>query len=81
MPGLAETPFWTDPADPHRTVLAHQMATRRIEPQPDVINWRYQRAVTERVWEKAIGRIVIDGWSPEIAADEAIARIKALVEE
>jgi hypothetical protein len=30
---------------------------------------------------KAIGRIVIDGWSPETAADEAIARIKEILKE
>jgi hypothetical protein len=33
------------------------------------------------VWEKAIGRIVIDGWSADAAADEAIARIKEVVEQ
>jgi multiple sugar transport system substrate-binding protein len=81
MPRLAETAFWTNPADPHRAVLSRQMATHRTEPQPDLINWKYQQAVTERVWEKAIGRIVIDGWSAEAAADEAIARIKELVEQ
>ena len=81
MPRLAETAFWTNPADPHRAVLSRQMATHRTEPQPDLINWKYQQAVTERVWEKAIGRIVIDGWSAETAADEAIARIKALMEQ
>ena len=32
-------------------------------------------------WPKAIRRIVVDGLTPERAADEAIARVKQLLSE
>ena len=47
---------------------------------PDVYNWRYQRVWAEKIWPKAIGRIVLDGLSAEAAADEAIERTKQLME-
>jgi multiple sugar transport system substrate-binding protein len=33
----------------------------------------------ENVWGKAMTRINVDKWSPEKAADEAIARVKTIV--
>ena len=79
MPALAERPFWTDPADPHRSVLRYQLAAYPVRPYPDVYNWRYQLVWANKVWPKAIGRIVLEGWSAEAAADEAIARTKQLM--
>jgi hypothetical protein len=35
----------------------------------------------ELVWPKAIGRIAVEGWSAEAAADEAIARTRQLMEQ
>jgi multiple sugar transport system substrate-binding protein len=35
----------------------------------------------ERVWAKAIHRVVADGITPEQAVDEAIARIKQMLSE
>jgi multiple sugar transport system substrate-binding protein len=81
VPELAERAFWTDPADPHRTVLRSQLTTHPTRPEVEVYNWRYQLVQADKVWPKAIGRIVLDGWSAEAAADEAIARTKGLMEE
>jgi multiple sugar transport system substrate-binding protein len=44
-------------------------------------NWRHQLVNRERVWAKAIHRIVAEGISPEQAVDEAIARIKQILAE
>jgi ABC-type glycerol-3-phosphate transport system substrate-binding protein len=44
-------------------------------------DWRHDRVVTERVWQKAIHRIVTEGITPEQAVDEAIARIKQILRE
>jgi hypothetical protein len=44
-------------------------------------DWRHDRVQTERVWQKAIHRIVSEGISPEQAVDEAIARIKQILSE
>jgi hypothetical protein len=44
-------------------------------------DWRYERVWGERVWGKAIHRVVTEGISPEQAVDEAIARIKQILSE
>ena len=44
-------------------------------------DWRYDRIWRERVWAKAIHRVVTEGISPEQAVDEAIARIKQFLSE
>ena len=42
---------------------------------------RHDQIANERVWAKAIHRIVTEGISPEQAVDEAIARIKQILSE
>jgi multiple sugar transport system substrate-binding protein len=79
MPSLAERPFWIDPADPHRSELRRQLTKHRTTPPPEVYNWRYQLVQAGKVWPNAISRIVLEGWSAEAAADEAIARTKRLM--
>jgi multiple sugar transport system substrate-binding protein len=81
MPSLADRLFWTDPADPHRSALRRQLTQHPTTPPPEVYNWRYQLVQAEKVWPNAISRIVIDGWTPEAAADEAIARTIELMEQ
>ena len=44
-------------------------------------DWRHDRIEQERVWGKAIHRVVTEGISPEQAVDEAIARIKQILSE
>ena len=44
-------------------------------------NWRHRRVWTEYVWAKSVHRVVVDGLSPEQAADEAIARVKQILSE
>ena len=44
-------------------------------------DWRHQLVDRERVWAKAIQRVVADGVSSEQAVDEAIARIKQILSE
>ena len=44
-------------------------------------NWRHGKVDTEQVWEMAIHRVAADGISPEQAVDEAIARIKEILNE
>jgi multiple sugar transport system substrate-binding protein len=76
---LADTPFWTDPADPHRVVLRRQMTDNpRIRPW-ERLSLELEQVYTERVWSKAITRIILEGWTAERAADEAIARTKEIV--
>ena len=76
---LADGPFWTDTADPHRVVLRRQMTDNpRIRPW-ERLSLELEQVYAERVWSKAIDRIILEGWTAERAADEAIARTKQIV--
>jgi hypothetical protein len=44
-------------------------------------DWRHDLVGQERIWAKAVHRVVADGISPEQAVDEAIARIKQILGE
>ena len=84
MSKLLDQPFWLDPSDPHRMAAVMQAASR-----PLAARLRHRlgrsggtsRSGNERVWQKAIHRIVTEGISPEQAVDEAIARIKQILSE
>jgi multiple sugar transport system substrate-binding protein len=75
MTKLVDQPFWLDPSDRHRMRSAMQGLT-----QPHVYDSgsMSDRVFDDRIWQKAIQRVVADGVSPEQAVDEAIARIKQL---
>jgi multiple sugar transport system substrate-binding protein len=83
MSALINQPFWLDPADPHRMAAAMQVVSRPMQHDYAVAsgNLRYDRVWQERVWAKAIHRAVTEGLSPEQAVDEAIARIKQILED
>ena len=83
MPKLLEAPFWLDPGDQHRMRSAMQLLT-----QPRVLGYQYTafdlwhpQLADERVWEKAVHRVVTENISAEQAVDEAIARIKETLSE
>ena len=80
---LLDQPFWLDPSDRHHMAAAIQAKTRPITYQygPASGDLRHDRIYKERVWAKAIHRIVTEGISPEQAVDEAIARIKQILAE
>jgi multiple sugar transport system substrate-binding protein len=70
---LREAPFWLDPGDPHRMTAAMQIASRPMHHDYATVSgdWRYDQVYIERVWPKAIHRIVTEGISSEQAVDEA----------
>jgi multiple sugar transport system substrate-binding protein len=78
MPELANTPFWTDQKDPHKSVAHRQYTESDLRPFPVVYNWKVIRIQAENIWGRAIGRVVSDNWPLEKAVDEMIARIKEL---
>lgn len=65
--------FWQ--ADPHRKAVYNQFnaGTTNFE---FTKNWKFTILNNENVWAKAMSRVVNDGWTPEKAVDEMIARIK-----
>jgi multiple sugar transport system substrate-binding protein len=83
IPALLDQPFWLDPSDRHHMAAvmqaeAHPMAHSYTAASGDL---RHDQIYNERVWGKAIYRVVAEGISPEQAVDEAIARIKQILSE
>jgi multiple sugar transport system substrate-binding protein len=83
MPKLLDAPFWLDPSDPHRMAAVMQVASRPMQYDYATVSGdrRYDLVGQERVWEKAVHRVVTQGITPEQAVDEAIARIKQILSE
>jgi multiple sugar transport system substrate-binding protein len=78
MTKLLEQPFWLDGSDPHRMASAIQTLTRPHHYDGGIAA---DQVFKERTWRKAVDRVVSEGWTPEQAVDEAIARIKELVDK
>ena len=70
-------PFWNNPEDPHLSAAAKQyrQPSRLL---PIVNNPAYSQVPAQQVWGKALVRVIRDNISPEQAAEEAIADIKAI---
>jgi multiple sugar transport system substrate-binding protein len=83
MPALLEQPFWLDPSDPHHMAAIIQAKSRHLAPEYAVPSGdlRHNRIWAERVWSKAIERIVTEDITPKQAVDEAIARVKQILSE
>ncbi len=79
MPELVETPFWQDETDAHRVTHRVQYTERPQNTFPFVRNHRFITVMSENAIGKAVGRIVLENWSTEDAADELIARVKEVV--
>jgi multiple sugar transport system substrate-binding protein len=79
MPELQNTAYWTETDDPHRQIHWRQYMERPQNPFPFVYNHRFIQVMTENAIGKAVGRMVLENWSAEDAADELIARVKEVV--
>jgi multiple sugar transport system substrate-binding protein len=80
MPNALKSAFWKNAADPHLSVVVKQFAGE-IRPFYHILNPAYSQVQAESVWGQAIQRVIVDGKSPEVAVDEAIARIQKIFEE
>ena len=83
MPKLLQAPFWLDPSDPHHMAAVMQVSSRPLLHNYAAAsgNWRHELVDQKFVWPKAIRRVVVEGFSPEQAVDEAITRIKEILGE
>ena len=68
-----KSPFWQ--ADPHSRAVYNQFAAGTVTFE-FTKNFRFTILNNENVWAKGMSRVVNDGWTPEKATDEMIARIK-----
>lgn len=80
MKELVDDPYWKGTKDPHRSVHYRQYTEHKMIPFQQVYNYKYGAVQAENLWGKAVGRIVIDGWSVQKAVDELINRMKKLLE-
>jgi multiple sugar transport system substrate-binding protein len=82
---LLDQPFWLDPHDRHHMVAAMQAKEKALATDYTSAsgNLRHNndQVYNQRIWAKAIHRIVTEGVSPAQAVDEAIARIKQILGE
>jgi len=79
MPALINDPFYSDPADPHKSAMFKQFTEAPTVPFPQSYNRNYAKVMAEQLWTKMMGRIVLDGWSTEKAVDELIERMTKLM--
>jgi multiple sugar transport system substrate-binding protein len=70
-----QSAFWQ--SDPHRKAVYTQF-TAGTTAFEFTKNYKFTILNNENVWAKAVSRVVNDGWTPEKATDEMIARIKAV---
>ncbi|MDJ0743788.1 MAG: ABC transporter substrate-binding protein [Xenococcaceae cyanobacterium MO_167.B27] len=74
-------PFWQQTKDPYLMTAAKILVKGETRLSYTSNNPAYSQVLEENLWGKILYRIVIDGISPEQAADEAIARIKEIFAE
>jgi multiple sugar transport system substrate-binding protein len=75
MPASLQEAFWKDSQDPHISAGIKQFQQHSTRPFYHVLNPAYSQVQAENVWGNAMHRVLIDRQSPEVAVDEAIARI------
>ena len=76
-----QDPYWTNPKDLHTSEVTKTLTksqTRSIYPADSPA---YSVVLKENIWGQSLEKIVLDGLTPEQAADEAIARIKSIFAE
>jgi multiple sugar transport system substrate-binding protein len=80
---LLDQPFWLDPHDRHHMIAVMQAKAKGLATNYTSAsgNLRHDEVYNQRIWAKAIHRMVTEGISPEQAVDEAIARIKQILAE
>ena len=71
--------FFSDTKDPH----IYNTKQHFLGPATPV-NWMlhpaYAKFILGHNWHKMVARVVVDKWSPEKAADEALASMKRIFE-
>ena len=73
--------YWTNPQDPHISAVTKTLTSSRIRSIYPANSPAYSIVLKENVWGQSLEKIVLDGITPEQAADEAIARIKEIFAE
>jgi len=73
-----QDPFWTNPQDPHVSTATKTITQGQTRLFYTFYNPAYSLVLKENVWGQALKKVLVDGVSAEIAADEAVSRIKQI---
>ena len=71
-------PYWQDTQDPYLVAIAKILTGEHTRLSYIVDNPAYSQVLAENIWGKALTKVTAEKISPEQAADEAIAKIKAI---
>jgi multiple sugar transport system substrate-binding protein len=74
-----EDKFYHDPKDPHIPNAAQWFTKWGIRKWPVFVNPAYSGIIAETLHAKMIGRVLVDKWEPEKAAEEFLSRAESLV--
>lgn len=74
-------PYWQDSTDPYIATATKILTKGETRLSYIVDNPAYSQVLAENIWGKALTKVTAEGVNPEQAADEAIARIKAIFAE
>ena len=83
IPAVLDQPFWLDPHDRHHVIAVMRAKSEALATDYTSAsgNLGHDQVYNERIWAKAIHRVVTEGVSPEQAVDEAIFRIKQILKQ
>jgi multiple sugar transport system substrate-binding protein len=76
-----ENPFWKQSTDPYIASADRAIVRGETRLFYTVQNPAYSLVLKENVWGKAIARVLLDNYSSDRAADEAIERIETIFRE
>ena len=74
-------PFWTNPENPHIPLVSKMLTESPTRAHYFSDNPAYMSVLEENVWGQALSSILVDGMSPEAAADQAIAQITRIFKQ
>ncbi|MDJ1183499.1 ABC transporter substrate-binding protein [Roseofilum casamattae] len=80
MPELLQTPFWQDRQDPHLSAI-QTLLRKDVQPFLPAVHPAYEQVRVAGIFSDALTEVVSGDRSPEEAADRAIARVQAIVEQ
>ncbi len=73
-----QDPFWSDKSDRHISTAALPIIKGQTRPFYTALNPAYSKVVEQKIWATAVNQVVVNGISPQQAADRAIAQIKQI---
>ncbi|WP_026102863.1 ABC transporter substrate-binding protein [Pleurocapsa sp. PCC 7319] len=78
---ILSDPFWQDTSDPYIATATKILTAGHTRLSYIVSHPAYSQVLAENIWGQALTQVTVEQINPEIAADEAIERIREIFEE